>query len=684
MNDSEKDALCVRTLRFLCADMVQKANSGHPGMPMGMAAVGYGLWTRTMRFNPANPKWANRDRFVLSAGHGSTLLYALLHLTGFDLSLEDLKQFRQWGSHTPGHPEPMHTPGVETATGPLGQGIANAVGMAIAEAHLAARYNKPGHTIVDHRTYVIAGDGDLMEGISYEACSLAGHLGLGKLTVIYDDNHISLSGSTVLAFTEDVRKRFEAAGWRVDYLEDGNDLAALQTALAAANAQTAKPTLIIAQTHIGCGAPNKQDSSDAHGSPLGMEELNAAKKNCGWPLEPMFLIPPEALAVYRAAAEKGKAAEAEWQAGVAKYTKEHPELAREFLRRMAGELPAGWDADLPVFAASPKGLATRKASETIMQKLAERLPEFMGGSADLNPSTFTWLKGYGDFEGIAKPEGEVQGTTGGSWGYEGRNIHFGVREHAMGAIVNGLAAHGGFIPFGSTFMVFADYVRPALRLSALSQMGSVWVFTHDSIALGEDGPTHQPVEQLASLRAIPNMIVFRPADPAETTEAWRAAIVRRNGPTTLLLTRQAVPVLDRTRLAAADGLRRGAYILLDAPNGKPDLILLASGSEVPLSLAAAEKLAAEGIGVRVVSFPSWELFAAQDPAYRESVIPAGVRARLAVEAGISMGWDRWVGDHGAILSIDGYGASAPGDILLEKYGFTVENVVAKAKTLLKK
>jgi transketolase len=676
------DTLCIRTLRFLCADMVQKANSGHPGMPMGMATIGYGLWTRALKYNPANPNWADRDRFVLSAGHGSTLQYALLHLTGFDLALEDLKQFRQWGSRTPGHPERGHTPGVECTTGPLGQGVANAVGMAIAEANLAARYNKPGHTVVDHRTYVIAGDGDLMEGMTYEACSLAGHLGLGKLTVLYDDNLISLSGSTVIALSEDIQKRFEAAGWRVDHLPDGDDLEAANHAIAAANAQCAKPTLLIARTHIGCGAPNKQDTYEAHGMPLGVEELAAAKKCSDWPVEPMFYIPEEARAVYHAMADKGKAAESAWQDGFRAYQKEYPELAGEFLRRMAGELPAGWDANLPTFAPSAKGIPTRKASEAVMQVLAERMPEFMGGSADLNPSAYTWLKGFGDFEAITKPEGKVQGSCGGPWGYDGRNIHFGVRELAMAAIVNGLEAHGGFISFGCTFLVFCDYMRPAIRLSALSQLGSIWVFSHDSIAVGEDGPTHQPVEHFAALRTIPGLTVLRPADAAEMVEAWRAAIARRDGPTAIMMTRQVVPILDRSRLAAASGLQRGAYVLAEAPNGKPDLLLLATGSEVPLALAAAEKLTVEGIHARVVSFPSWELFAEQDAAYRELVLPAGVHARLALEAGIGMGWERWVGERGAVLSIEGYGASAPFEVVYAKYGYTIDNVISRAKALL--
>ena len=557
MVSSNLDNICVNTLRFLAADTVQKANSGHPGLPMGAAAMAYALWTSCLKHNPVNPGWVDRDRFVLSAGHGSALLYALLHLTGYDLLMEDLQSFRQWNSRTPGHPESQLTPGVETTTGPLGQGLGNAVGMAIAEAHLAARFNKPGHSVVDHFTYVLAGDGCLMEGVASEACSLAGHLQLGKLIVLYDDNKISLAGSTNLSFSEDVGLRFEAYGWHVQHVSDKSGILTIEKAIRAARAVTDKPSLIMVRTHIGFGAPHKQDTYEAHGSPLGMDELKAAKESLNWPVEPMFSIPAEAQAWYRQAVETGRKAEEQWNQKFIAYTQVFPELAAEFKRVMAGELPAGWDTGLPNFPADARGLATRKASETVMQALAAKLPELMGGSADLNPSTFTWLKGAGDFQPPARSQAGVQGAVGGPWGYEGRNVHFGVREHAMGAIVNGVALHGGVIPYGSTFFVFADYARPSVRLSAIMGVGSVWVFTHDSIGVGEDGPTHQPVEHLASLRAIPGLLVIRPGDANETVWAWKIAVENRQRPTALVLSRQNVPTLDRAAFASAAAYTAG-------------------------------------------------------------------------------------------------------------------------------
>jgi transketolase len=676
------DQLSINTLRFLSADGVQNANSGHPGLPMGAAAMAYTLWHRFHKHNPADPHWPDRDRFVLSGGHGSMLLYSLLHLTGYKVSLDDLKAFRQWESRTPGHPEVHLTPGVEATTGPLGQGISNAVGMAIAEAHLAARYNRDGHTVVDHFTYVITTDGDLMEGVASEACSLAGHLRLGKLIALYDDNKISLAGSTRLAFTEDVGLRFAAYGWQVLRVSDGNDLNALAEAIQAAQAVTDQPSIILVRTIIGYGAPHKQNTYEAHGSPLGPDELKAAKQNLGWPTEPMFLIPGEALENFRQALEKGRQAQSDWQKRFAAYAKQFPELAGELQRRFDGRLPEGWDASLPSFPADPKGLATRKASESVMQALGKVLPELVGGSADLNPSTFTWLKDEGDFQPPqSSPEG-TQGLVGGPWGYSGRNLHFGVREHGMGAVVNGMALHGGLRPYSATFFVFSDYMRPTLRLAAISHLPSLFVFTHDSIGLGEDGPTHQPVEQLAAVRAIPGLITLRPADANETVEAWRFAVNHTGGPVTLVFTRQNVPTVDRARFGAADGLAKGAYVLLDA-NRKPDVILIATGSEVELIVKAAETLSAGGAAVRLVSMPSWELFAAQSSEYREAVLPQAVTARVAVEAGVRQGWDRWLGERGIFIGLDRYGASAPAKILYERLGITAEAVAAAAQSLLK-
>jgi len=675
------DELCINTVRFLSVDAVQKAKSGHPGMPLGAAPMAYVLWTRLLKHNPRNPSWFDRDRFVLSAGHGSMLLYSLLHLTGYDLTLDDIKQFRQFGSKTPGHPERGHTPGVETTTGPLGQGLANAVGMAIAEAQLAARYNRPGLEVIDHATYAIVSDGDLMEGVGSEAASLAGHLRLGKLTCLYDDNYVTLAAGTDITFSEDRARRFEAYGWHTVSVPDGNNLVAIDAALRAARAETARPSLILVRTHIGYGSPNKQDTFEAHGSPLGVDEVRLTKQNLGWPTEPPFLIPEEALAHFREAVSRGARDEAASSERMAAYAKAFPELAQELRRTLNGELPHDWYADIPVFPADAKGMATRVASGKVMNAIAPRLPALTGGSADLDPSTHTALKGLGDFDPAAEKGIDTQGSAGGGWSYAGRNLHFGVREHAMGAIVNGLAAHGGVLPYGSTFLIFSDYMRPPIRLAALMGLHVIHVFTHDSIALGEDGPTHQPVEQLAALRAIPNLTVIRPGDANETAVAWRVAVETRDRPVLLVLSRQDVPTLDRSRYASADGLLRGAYVLRDAGDGKPDLILIASGAEVGLIVAAAERLSSEGVAVRCVSMPSWELFDALTQADREAVLPPTVHARLAVEAGATQGWHRYVGDAGGVLSVERFGASAPGDVVLREYGFNVEEVCKRARAL---
>jgi len=675
------DQQCINTLRFLSVDMVQKANSGHPGLPLGAAPMAYTLWTKQLKHHPANPHWPDRDRFVLSAGHGSALLYSLLHVTGYALSLDDLKQFRQWGSKAPGHPEYGHTPGVEVTTGPLGQGLANAVGMAIGEAHLAARYNRDGHQVIDHRTWAIVSDGDLMEGVASEAASLAGHLKLGKLVCLYDDNYVTLAAGTDITFSEDRAKRFEAYGWQIIHVADGNDVDAISAALEAARADTMRPSLILVRTHIGFGSP-EQDSFKAHGSPLGVEDTKKTKQNLGWPLEPDFLIPEPALAHFREALDQGAKAEAEWNGRLDAYTKAFPDLAKELQGRLLGELPTGWDADIPVFPADAKGMATRVASGKVMNALAPKLPALFGGSADLDSSTHTNLKGLGDFNPAATPGQDTQGSDSAGWSYAGRNLHFGVREHAMGAITNGLAVHGGFLPYGSTFLIFSDYMRPAIRLAALMGVHVVHVFTHDSIALGEDGPTHQPVEQLASLRAIPNLTVIRPADANETAVAWKVAAASEKHPVLLALTRQDLPTLDRTRYASADGVRQGAYVLSDAKDGKPSLILIASGSEVALILAAADQLQADGVAVRCVSMPSWELFDAQPQSYRDQVLPPNVSARLAVELGVSQGWDRYIGAQGGMLGIDRFGASAPAGVLLREYGFSVDNVVQRVNALL--
>ncbi len=668
MTQADLQTRAINTLRFLSADAVQQANSGHPGLPMGAAAIAFTLWTRHLRHNPRNPRWPGRDRFILSGGHGSMLLYSLLHLTGYDLSLDELKRFRQWDSLTPGHPEYGLTPGVEMTTGPLGQGFATGVGMAIAAAHLSATFNRPAFDVLDAFIYAIVTDGDLMEGVSSEAASLAGHLGLGRLVYLYDDNHISIDGSTDLAFTEDRLKRFEAYGWHVQQVEDGNDVEAIDQAIQFAK-QDPRPSLIACRTTIGYGAPNRQGTSKAHGEPLGEEELNLAKQNLNWPLEPRFYIPEDVLAFYRQALENGAAQEARWLERLQAYEKAYPDLAVELRRRLDGRLPSGWDADLPVFPPDAKGLATRAASGKTLNALAAKLPELMGGSADLAPSNNTKIEASPAFQKDSP---------------QGRNLHFGVREHGMAAALNGMALFGGVMPYGGTFLVFSDYMRPAIRIAALAHIPSIFVFTHDSIGLGEDGPTHQPVEHLAALRAIPNLCVIRPADANETVEAWKVAVSRRDGPTALLLSRQALPTLDRTLMEQASFLSKGAYVLADFGDGEPELILMASGSEVSLNYTAAARLSAEGVNVRVVSFPSWDLFEKQEAAYREAVLPRRVQARLAVEAGTSLGWERYVGAEGAVISIERFGASAPAKVLFEKFGFTVEHVIEKARALLEK
>ena len=678
------EQLCVNAIRMLSVDAVEKAKSGHPGAPMGLAPTAYLLWTRFMKYNPRNPSWPDRDRFVLSAGHGSMLLYSMLYLTGYDVPLDQIKQFRQWGSLTPGHPERELTPGVETTTGPLGQGFGNGVGMAIAEAYLAARYNRPGFEVVSHFTYGIVSDGDLMEGVASEAASLAGHLKLGKLIYLYDNNHISLAASTDLTFTEDCAKRFEAYGWHTQAVEDGNDLEALDRALRAARTETARPSLILVRTHIGFGSPGKQDTFEAHGALLGEEEVKLMKQKLGWPAEPLFFIPDEALAHFRESVTKGQRAEAEWKERFSAYVRKFPAVAGELEQALRGELPAGWEESIPDFPADAKGLATRVASGKVLNAIAPKLPTLIGGSADLNPSTHTVLQKLGDFESPERTFADSQGSAGGGFSYAGRNLHFGVREHGMGAACNGMAAHGGIIPFGSTFLIFSDYMRPSIRLAALMELGVIYVFTHDSVGLGEDGPTHQPIEQLAALRAIPRLVVIRPGDANETAVAWRVAIETRDRPVALALTRQNVPTLDRTQFAAADGLRRGAYVLADPPDGRPDLVLIGTGSEVSLAVAAREKLSERKIQARVVSMPSWELFDLQPREYRDSVLPASIKRRVAVEAALPQGWHRYVGDGGDVIGIERFGASAPGNVVMEKLGFTVNHVVERALALLER
>jgi transketolase len=657
----------VNTLRFLSVDMVQQANSGHPGLPMGCAAIAYTIWTRHLRHNPRNPSWPNRDRFILSGGHGCALLYSLLHLTGYNLPLEELRNFRQWGSKTPGHPEYGLTPGVEVTTGPLGQGFSNGVGMAIAEAHLAAEFNVPSNKVINHYVYAIVTDGDLMEGITAEAASLAGHLRLGKLIYLYDDNRISIDGSTDIAFTEDRGARFSAYDWQVLHVVDGNDVEEIDAAIQQAKTDP-RPSLIVCRTTIGFGLPTRQGTNKAHGEPPGDVELNGAKEKLGWPVEPRFYIPKDVQAHFRDALEKGLEWETSWKSEMNAYRTAQPEKAAELERRLRGELPAGWQSAIPVFVADEKGMATRVASSKVINALAAKIPELIGGSADLAPSTKTWIDGVPPFE----PETPA-----------GRNFHFGVREHAMGAAINGMAVHGGVVPFGATFLAFADYMREPIRLSALSRYPSIWIFTHDSIGVGEDGPTHQPVEQLATLRAIPGMTVIRPADANETAVAWKVAVERRHGPTLLALTRQNVPTLDRNLFASADGLERGAYVLADLGDDAPELILMASGSEVSLIVEAGLRLVAESVSVRLVSFPSWELFTAQEQDYRECIFPKKMKARLVVEAGISMGWERWAGERGAILGIDQFGASAPSEVMYHEYGLTTGKIVNRALQLVR-
>jgi len=666
MTSQELQDKAINCIRFLSADAVQQAKSGHPGMPMGAAAMAYTLWTRHLKFDPTDPRWPDRDRFVLSAGHGSALLYSMLHLTGYDLPLDELKRFRQLGSKTPGHPEFGETPGVETTTGPLGAGFSMGVGMALAAEHLAAQYNQPDLPVVDHFIYAIVSDGDLMEGVASEAASFAGHQKLGRLIYLYDDNHITIDGPTEIAFTEDRVKRFEAYGWHTVVVPDGNDVEAIDKAIQAAK-KDPRPSLIACRTHIGFGLPTRQDKSSAHGEPPGDEELAGAKQKLGWPVEPRFLVPDEVREHFRPAGERGKKAHAEWTKLMQRYAKAQPERAAQFTRTQAGKLPYGLEKLLPMLPADPKGVATRAAFGKALNATAGALPELIGGSADLTPSNQTSIKDGGDFTP------EARGN---------RYLRFGVREHAMGAILNGIALHGGLLPYGGTFMVFVDYMRPQVRLAAIMGNRVVFIYTHDSIGVGEDGPTHQPIEHLATLRAIPNMLVLRPADANETNLAWLTALERSSGPTALALTRQALPVYDREKYAPADGLRLGAYVMADLGKGKPSLILMASGSEVELIVAAAEKLVEGGISVRLVSFPSWELFEAQPESYRRQVLPDGMRARVAVEAGVSQGWERYVGDKGVVVGINRFGASAPYKEVYKLVGLTVENVVAAAHKAL--
>jgi len=664
---AQLEKLCINTIRTLSMDAVQKANSGHPGAPMENAPIAYTLWTKFLRYNPKNPNWANRDRFVLSAGHGSMLLYSMLFLTGYDLSLDELKSFRQWNSKTPGHPEFGLTPGVETSTGPLGQGFANGVGMAIQQKYLAAHFNRSGHEIFDYKIYGIVSDGDLMEGVASEAASIAGHLKLNNLIYLYSDNKISIEGSTSLAFTEDVGDRFKAYDWQVLRIE-GNNLKEIASAVEIANKSIERPTLIVARTHIGYGSPNKQDTREAHGEALGVEEVKLTKEVYGWPPDKQFYVPDDVLAFYRKQVDLGAQRENDWKKRFDAYTKAFPDLAAEWHQWSERKLPDGWDSDIPDFK-DAKPLATRNASGEVMNAFAKKLPNFIGGSADLAPSTMTNLKAYGAFEAD---------------NYSGRNFHFGVREHAMGSINNGIAVGKTLIPFGATFLIFSDYQRPTIRLAAMMEVQSIFVYTHDSIGLGEDGPTHQSIEQLASLRAIPNLFVVRPADHTETAEAWRIAINRRTGPTALILTRQKVPLIDRSKYAPASDVKKGGYILSEAKDGKVDVILIATGSEVHLALDAQSKLAEQGMGARVVSFPCVELFLEQSEEYRNQVLPRAVSARLSIEAAIDFGWYRWVGTDGDVIAMTHFGASAPGDVLFEKFGFTVDNVVKRAKALIKK
>jgi transketolase len=659
------DTLCVNTIRALAMDAVEAAQSGHPGAPMGLAPAGYVLWTRVLKHNPQNPDWPDRDRFVLSCGHASALLYSLLHLCGYDLPLDEIRRFRQWGSRTPGHPEYRHTPGVETTTGPLGQGIGNAVGMAIAERHLAARFNRGARKVVDHFTYVFCGDGDLMEGIASEAASLAGHLGLGRLICLYDDNGVTIDGGTELAFTENVAQRFKAYGWQILRVRDGNDLEAIHRAFAEARAEAGKPSLIVCRTQIAYGSPNKQGSHEAHGAPLGAAEVRLTKERLGMPPDEPFGVPEAARRHFRRCAERGARAEGAWRKKWDAWARRHPDLAEGWRQAMEGRLPPGWDADLPTFG-DGKPVATRAAFGQALNAVAPRVATLMGGSADLSPSNNTTIRGARDFQKGA---------------YDGRYLRFGVREHAMGAVLSGLALHKGVRPYGGTFLVFADYMRPAIRLAALMKLPVIYIFTHDSIAVGEDGPTHQPVEQLASLRAIPGLTVIRPADATETAAAWRAALQISDGPVALVLSRQNLPVLDRQKLPPARLLERGGYVLSDVA-GPAEVILIGSGSEVHLALKAQAVLAEKGVAARVVSLPSWELFEQMPATYRDAVLPPTVGARVAVEAGIALGWERCVGASGAVVGLTGFGASAPGAIVMEKFGITAERVVETALRVL--
>jgi len=661
------EGLCLNTIRFLAVDAVEKASSGHPGAPMGMAAMAYVLWQRFLKYNPGNPGWPDRDRFVLSAGHASMLLYALLYLSGYDLSLEDIKQFRQWGSKTPGHPEYGVTPGVEATTGPLGQGFANGVGMAIAERFLAARYNRPGHEIINHYTYAICSDGDIMEGVASEAASLAGTLKLGKLIYLYDDNDVSIEGSTDCTLREDVGQRFRAYGWGVIGPIDGMSIAAVDKAIRQAKSDSEHPSLIICRTVIGYGSPNKAGTGHAHGEPLGKEETLLAKQKLGWPYQEPFSVPDEVLAHFRKAKEKGREQEAAWNKLLDSYRKNFPDQARQLEIDLSGNLPAGWDEKLNgLFSSGMKPMATREASGQIINAIAPNIPSLMGGSDDLSPSTKTVIKDGGDFAAD---------------NYAGRNLHFGVREHAMGAIANGLALHGGVIPYTATFLIFYDYMRPPVRLAALMEQRVIFIFTHDSVGLGEDGPTHQPVEQFCGLRSVPNITVIRPADATETAEAWKLALQKRNGPTALILTRQAVPMLDHSTLAPASNVNKGGYILWQASD-RPQLLLIATGSEVHIALEAGRLLKDKGISTRVVSLPSWETFEAQSEEYRNTVIPPDIQARISIEAGVTLGWERYVGDKGIALGIDHFGASAPGKMLYEKFGLTAQRVVEEAQKLI--
>lgn len=675
--DRELENRCINTIRILSADAVQNAKSGHPGMPMGAAAMAYTLWTRFLRHNPRNPQWFDRDRFILSAGHGSMLLYSLLFLTGYDLSLDDIKRFRQWGSKTPGHPERHDTPGVEVTTGPLGQGFANGVGFAIAEAWLAARYNRPGHKLIDHYTYAICSDGDLMEGISQEAASIAGHLRLGKLIYLYDQNHISLSGSTDMDFTEDVARRFDGDGWHTRQVPDGNDTEDVAKAIAEAQAEAERPSLILVRTHIGYGSPHKQDNFSSHGSPLGEDELAASKRALGWPTMDKFYLPQDALDFFRQSIAEGARVEDEWKKKLDAYRREFPKEAAEFEMLLGSKLPPDWAAELPKWKSGDKPISTRIAGGEALNAIAKYVPNIIGGSADLNPSTETALKTWGDFQNPEAYGPGTLGAVGGVWSYAGRNLAFGVREHGMGAAVNGMAAHGGVIPFSATFFTFSDYMKPAIRLGALSGLKAIYVFTHDSIGLGEDGPTHQPIEHLAALRAVPGLTVIRPADPNETAEAWAFAMQHNQGPTVLVLTRQTVPHLDRSKAKDA-GVVRGAYVLADADGGTPDVILMGTGSEVQLCVEASKKLEKYGVKARVVSMPSWGLFEKQDESYRESVLPKRVKARVSVEAAAPLGWHRWTGDEGVVIGLERFGASAPGEEVLKHLGFTAEHVTSAA------